>query len=172
MGPVYETARAIARQSEKFGLALVAGRNQRLKARLEAATWEVPTFVYGFVTDMPELMQAASLLVTKAGPGTITEALNAGLPMVLYSHLPGQEEGNVDYVVEKGVGVWAPGPESAAAAVGRWLRRPEDIEKAAAVCEEIARPAAARHIAELIVGNLDSPSGAPRQGISPYSARA
>ncbi len=172
MGPVFDTARAIARQPGQFGLAVVAGRNHRLKARLEAATWEVPTFVYGFVTYMPELMQAASLLVTKAGPGTITEALNAGLPMVLYSRLPGQEEGNVDYVVDKGVGVWAPGPEPSAAAVADWLHRPQDIEKASAICREIARPAAARHIAELIVGNLDSPNGASRQGISPSSARA
>lgn len=172
MGPVYETARAIARQPYQFGMAVVAGRNQRLKARLEATSWEVPTFVYGFVNQMPELMQGASLLVTKAGPGTITEALNAGLPMVLYSRLPGQEEGNVDYVVNKKVGVWAPGPESSAAAVSRWLERPEDIENASAVCVDIARPTAARHIAELIVGNLDSPNSAPREGISPSSARA
>ncbi len=172
MGPMFDTARAIARQPGEFGLAVVAGRNQRLKKRLEATTWEVPTFIYGFVTDMPELMQAASLLVTKAGPGTITEALNAGLPMVLYSRLPGQEEGNVDYVIEKGVGVWAPGPEPTAAAVARWLRRPEDIAKASAVCQKIARPSAAKHIAELIVGNLDSPNGASRRGISPSSATA
>jgi 1,2-diacylglycerol 3-beta-galactosyltransferase len=172
MGPLFDTARAIARQPERFGLAVVAGRNERLRSKLDKVEWEIPTFIYGFVSDMPEMMQAANVLVTKAGPGTITEALNAGLPMVLYSRLPGQEEGNVDYVVDKGVGIWAPGPEPAAAAVARWLRRPEDIERASAVCREIARPAAAKHIAELIVGNLDSPGGAPRQGISPSSARA
>jgi 1,2-diacylglycerol 3-beta-galactosyltransferase len=172
MGPIFETVCAIARQPGEFGLAVVAGRNRRLKEKLEAVTWQVPAFIYGFVHEMPELMQAADLLVTKAGPGTITEALNAGLPMVLYSRLPGQEEGNVDYVVDKGVGVWAPGPEPAAAAVGRWLNRPQDIEKASAVCREIARPAAARHIAELIVENLNPPDGTSLQGIAPSSARA
>jgi 1,2-diacylglycerol 3-beta-galactosyltransferase len=172
MGPIYETARAIARQNARFGLAVVAGRNRRLRAKLEATNWTIPTFIYGFVKDMPVMMQAATLLVTKAGPGTITEAMNAGLPMILYSRLPGQEEGNVDYVVDQGVGTWAPGPDAAAAAVARWLGRPENIEKASAVCRNIAKPAAARHIAELIVENLDSPGGASRRGISPSSARA
>jgi 1,2-diacylglycerol 3-beta-galactosyltransferase len=172
MGPMYETARAVARRPGQFGLAVVAGRNRKLKLRLEKTEWEVPTFIYGFVSELPEMMKAATLLVTKAGPGTITEALNSGLPMVLYNRLPGQEEGNVDYVVGKGVGTWAPGPETTAAAVARWLRQPKLIEKASAICREIARPDAAKNIAQLIIENAYSPDGTSRQGRSTSSARA
>ena len=32
------------------------------------------------------------------------------LPIILYAKLPGQEDGNVDFVVSEGVGVWAPEP--------------------------------------------------------------
>jgi 1,2-diacylglycerol 3-beta-galactosyltransferase len=64
---------------------------------------------------------AADVLVTKAGPGTICEALNAGLPMALYSRLPGQEEGNIDYVCKNGAGVWAPHPECIVAALRNWV---------------------------------------------------
>lgn len=155
MGPIYATARAIARQRADFGLAVVAGRNRSLKRRLESADWPIPTFIYGFVHKMPDLMQAATLLVTKAGPGTITEALNAGLPMVLYSRLPGQEDGNVGYVVDKGIGVWAPGPGPAAAAVRRWLEKPGAINKASAICRQIAKPDASKRIAELIVSQIE-----------------
>ncbi|MDX1600686.1 MAG: glycosyltransferase [Anaerolineales bacterium] len=158
MGPIYETARAIARQQGEFGLAVVAGRNERLKKKLERVDWEVPTKVYGFERRMPMMMQAATLLVTKAGPGTITEALNAGLPMVLYSRIPGQEEGNVDYVSEKAVGVWAPGPQATAAAVRRWLNDKEGLEEAAETCRRIARPRAAVEIAETLIANLDQPA--------------
>ncbi len=172
MGPLYDTARAVARRSGNFGLAVVAGRNRKLKLRLEKVNWEVPTFIYGFVSELPEMMTAATLLVTKAGPGTITEALNSGLPMVLYNRLPGQEEGNVEYVVGKGVGLWAPGPETTAAAVSRWLRQPELIEKASAICRQIARPDAAKNIAQLIAENAFSPDGSSRQGKSTSSARA
>lgn len=158
MGPIYETARSIARQPGEFGLAVVAGRNERLKRRLEKVDWQVPTRVHGFERRIPEMMQAATLLVTKAGPGTITEALNSGLPMVLYSRIPGQEEGNVDYVVEKGVGVWAPGPHATAAAVRRWLKDREGLEEATEICQRIARPRAAIEIAETLIANLDEPA--------------
>ena len=158
MGPIYETARAIERQTGEFGLAVVAGRNERLKKKLERVDWKVPTKVYGFERRMPMMMQAATLLVTKAGPGTITEALNAGLPMVLYSRIPGQEEGNVDYVSEKAVGVWAPGPQATAAAVRRWLNDKEGLEEAAETCRRIARPRAAVEIAETLIANLDQPA--------------
>lgn len=45
---------------------------------------------------MAEYMVAADILVTKAGPGTIAEAAAVGLPIMVTSHLPGQEAGNVD----------------------------------------------------------------------------
>ena len=150
MGPLAETAHAIARGGGDFGLAVIAGRNKRLRAELEAVAWPIPTFIYGFERRIPEMMQAATLLVTKAGPGTISEALNAGLPMVLYSRLPGQEDGNVRYVVEKGVGVWAPGPDGTAAAVQGWLGQPQALSQAATRCREAARPRAARAVAECI----------------------
>ncbi len=161
MGPLFETARAIACGGGAFGMAVVAGRNQALRQRLEAEAWEVPTFVYGFERRMPEMMHAATMLVTKAGPGTITEAVNSGLPMVLYSRLPGQEEGNVSYVVDEGVGIWAPGPARTAEAVHTWLARPAAIAQAAAACRRVARPNAALDIAgviELTLGREPSAS--------------
>lgn len=154
MGPVFETATAIAAAGGDFALAVICGRNRRLKRDLEAQDWPIPTRIYGFERRIPHMMQAADLLVTKAGPGTITEAINAGLPMVLYSRLPGQEDGNVTYVVEEGVGTWAPGPERAAASVRRWLHDPGALERAAAACRRIAKPAAAVEIARLIAAEL------------------
>lgn len=150
MGPLYATARAIAEMRGEFGLAVVTGRNQRLREKLEQVDWEIPTFIYGFEHRMPIMMQAATLLVTKAGPGTIAEALNAGLPMVLYSRVPGQEDGNVAYVVTEGVGVWAPGPGRTAAAVGEWLQRPDELRKAVEVARSVARPGAADEVAGVI----------------------
>jgi 1,2-diacylglycerol 3-beta-galactosyltransferase len=57
---------------------------------------------------MPELMRACDVIVTKAGPGAIAEALATGLPLVITGFLPGQESPNVDYVVGSGVGKYSP----------------------------------------------------------------
>src|SRR5207245_280038 len=48
------------------------------------------------------------LVVTKAGPGAIAEALATGVPLVITGFLPGQESPNVDFVVESRIGAFAP----------------------------------------------------------------
>jgi 1,2-diacylglycerol 3-beta-galactosyltransferase len=152
MGPLYQTVEALSRLPHRIGLVVVTGRNDGLKHRIQGVNWPVPVYVYGFEKRLSKMMRAATLLVTKAGPGTITEAVNAGLPMVLVDRLPGQEDGNVAYVVNHGMGEWAPGPQRAAAAVASYLSQPEKIRTASQTCLRIARPDAAIQI----VRNVDS----------------
>jgi len=105
-------------------------------------------------------------LVTKAGPGTISEAFNAALPMILYDRLPGQEDGNVTYVTSQGAGVWAPQAERIVATLQDWIQHPERRSRAAEACRRLARPDAASQIADLLAARLgvelkksDSPYG-------------
>ena len=100
---------------------------------------------------MPDFMRAADVIVTKAGPGTIAEALNAELPIILYAKLPGQEDGNVDFVLSEGVGVWAPEPLAVVRALTRWLCRSHERRAVVKNCRRAARPDASRQIA-LILG--------------------
>jgi 1,2-diacylglycerol 3-beta-galactosyltransferase len=151
MGPLEQTARAIVASGMPLALVIVTGRNRKLKARLEAQEWSVPTFIYGFVREMPAFMQAADILVTKAGSATITEAINASLPVILYSRLPGQEDGNVVYVTTNGAGVWAPRPELVTNAIQEWLKYPKQHAQAVAACRRLANPQAARQIARILV---------------------
>jgi 1,2-diacylglycerol 3-beta-galactosyltransferase len=99
---------------------------------------------------MPDFMGAADILVTKAGPGTISESLITGLPMILYSRLPGQEDGNVAYVVSEGAGVWAPQPEKVIHALQTWIEHPKRREQAVEACRRIAHPQAANQIAKIL----------------------
>jgi 1,2-diacylglycerol 3-beta-galactosyltransferase len=98
-------------------------------------------------------MRAADVLVTKAGPGTLSEAFNAGLPILLYDFLPGQEEGNVGYVVQAGAGLWAPGPKAVVQALRQWVgpqAEAQALARAAENARKLARPDAARRIAQFI----------------------
>ena len=150
MGPLAKTAQAIDASGLNVGLAVVCGRNQRLKATLEACKWENPTLIYGFTRDMPDFMRASDFIVTKAGPGTIAEALNAQLPIILYSKLPGQEDGNVTFVEEEGAGVWAPTPQAVVRTLTRWISRPEERQKVIENCRRSGRPEAAKTVARII----------------------
>jgi 1,2-diacylglycerol 3-beta-galactosyltransferase len=150
MGPLAKTAQAIDASGLDIVLIIVCGRNQRLKASLEECEWENPTLIYGFTRDMPDFMRASDYIVTKAGPGTIAEALNAELPIILYSKLPGQEDGNVTFVEEEGAGVWAPHPLDVVRTLTRWISRPAERQKVVENCRRAGKPEAARRIAHIL----------------------
>ncbi len=155
LGPVIEVARAISDARLPCELAVVAGRNERLRNDLEGIARTGPSHVYGFSNAMPDLMHAADILVTKAGPSTICESLCAGIPLVLFARLPGQEDGNVAFVTEQGAGLWAPGPSAVVAALRRWIpstpERDADRRRMAANTRRLARPTAARDVADLVL---------------------
>ena len=150
MGPLAKTARAIDESGLDLGLVIVCGRNEKLRERLSAHEWENPTFIHGFTRDMPEFMRAADVIVTKAGPGTIAEALNANLPIILYSKIPGQEDGNVTFVVSEGAGVWAPKPQLVVRALTRWICRPRERAHVIEMTRRTARPDSAHVIGRML----------------------
>ncbi|EZG67295.1 monogalactosyldiacylglycerol synthase [Gregarina niphandrodes] len=69
-------------------------------------------------------MGASDLIVTKAGPGTIAEATTRGLPVLLSSYMPGQEEGNVSYVLKSRFGTYCDDAEKLGLIVREWLLNP------------------------------------------------
>jgi 1,2-diacylglycerol 3-beta-galactosyltransferase len=167
MGPLVANAKAI----DKLGLdceqVVVAGHNETMRAMLEAYMWQRPTHVYGFINNVQVFMRAADLLITKAGPATITEAAIVGLPMVISDAIQYQESPNVDFVVRQNAGVYAPGPELVAESVARllaengaWLRKLAQGVKA------LAQPDAIWRIADEIHAYV--PELAPQR--SPRSA--
>ncbi len=147
MGPLEATANAIDAANLPVNLVIVTGRNQRLQEKLENKNWNIHHKIYGFVKNMPDLMAASDVLITKAGPGTISEGFISGLPIILYSRLPGQEEGNVLYVIGEGAGMWAPEPAMVVSVIKNWLKHPDRLAETTEASRSIARPLAARQIA-------------------------
>eukprot|EP00548_Thalassiothrix_antarctica_P009030 CAMPEP_0194155750 /NCGR_PEP_ID=MMETSP0152-20130528/65746_1 /TAXON_ID=1049557 /ORGANISM="Thalassiothrix antarctica, Strain L6-D1" /LENGTH=560 /DNA_ID=CAMNT_0038862875 /DNA_START=113 /DNA_END=1795 /DNA_ORIENTATION=- len=106
----------------------------------------------GFVNNISEYMVAADILVTKAGPGTISEAASVSLPVLLTSFLPGQEEGNVDYVLKNDFGTYVSDsdPSGIAEVAVTWLRNEDKYQVLSRNAKAKGAPNAARDIAEAI----------------------
>ncbi|XP_042002906.1 monogalactosyldiacylglycerol synthase 2, chloroplastic-like [Salvia splendens] len=133
MGPVKKTALALGeslfdKEHERpIGqLIIICGRNQELAATLQSTEWKIPVKVRGFEKQMQKWMGACDCIITKAGPGTIAEALIRGLPIVLNDYIPGQEKGNVPYVVDNGAGVFTRKPKETARIVAEWFSTKKD----------------------------------------------
>ncbi len=153
-GKLLPTTLGLARAGLDFHLVVVTGRNAALKAKLEELAPSLPTpmTVLGFRNDVPELMRAADLLVTKAGPGTIAEASVAEVPVVVYDYVPGQERGNLDYVRTNGIGVVALTTAEVVSSVRRIVHNQERLAKMRFQQTAIAPRGSSRRIAELIAG--------------------
>ena len=108
VGHLADQVRELAFESHPWQLVVVCGRNEKLRRRLWELQVSTPSLILGFVDYMPELMRACDVVVTKAGPGAIAEALATGLPVIITGFLPGQESPNVDFVVKAGFGAFTP----------------------------------------------------------------
>jgi 1,2-diacylglycerol 3-beta-galactosyltransferase len=151
MGRVFTIARAIAEARLPAQLLVVAGRNGSLRRRLERVAWEIPTAVFGFVDNMPELMAASEIIVTKAGPATISEAIVCGLPIIISGAIPYQEDLNAAYVVENGVGQVAEEPGEIVNLLREWLQPGNDeLSRMARNARCLARPETTLEVARLI----------------------
>ncbi|MDP9104931.1 MAG: glycosyltransferase [Candidatus Eremiobacteraeota bacterium] len=151
-GKLLPTTLGLAKAGLDYHLVVVTGRNAALKQKLEELAPSLPTpmTVLGFRNDVPELMRAADLLVTKAGPGTIAEASVAEVPVVVYDYVPGQERGNLDYVRTNGIGVVALTTAEVVSSVARIVHNQERLGKMRSQQNSIAPRGSSRRIAELI----------------------
>jgi 1,2-diacylglycerol 3-beta-galactosyltransferase len=150
MGPVKKTAKALGEslfdkeQGKPIGqLIVICGRNKTLSSSLQALEWKIPVKIRGFETQMEKWMGACDCIITKAGPGTIAEALIRGLPIILNDFIPGQEVGNVPYVVDNGAGVFSKSPKETACLVARWFGPDsEELKRMSENALKLAQPEA------------------------------
>lgn len=156
IGRIVPMARALTKQlalqTRDVQLAIIAGRNKELYRRLKRQKWPVPVQVLGFVDNMAEWMAASDLLLTKAGPGMLAEAACLGVPVVITDFVPGQEIGNVSWVVKNGAGLYEHEIEGIAAVVSELLRPGNPtLEMMGAQAKAMARPhASAQIVAEAL----------------------
>jgi 1,2-diacylglycerol 3-beta-galactosyltransferase len=153
-GPIKKIAQALNKAGLPITLIIVAGRNDELKTELEHIDWSIPVKIYSFVDNMPDIMQAGDFLISKAGPGTISEAFIAGLPLILYSRYPGQEDGNVAYAVIEGAATWAPDPDQVVSIINSWIKDPDLLKQEARASSRLAKPHAAEDIADILIEML------------------
>jgi processive 1,2-diacylglycerol beta-glucosyltransferase len=158
MGPVAEVLTGLDQVDREFQVVVVAGRNAALKQSLAAADRRHPTDVLGFVTNMHELMSVASLIISKPGGLTTSEALALGRPLFILNPIPGQEAANSDYLLEHGAAVKVNRVEDVAAKVSELLtgNRLKELSKAAA---RIGRPGSALEVCRAVRTRLTATAG-------------
>ena len=114
----------IAERLPDTQLILICGKNPGLAEKLKSMPAAAPRFIEGFTSEIPYYMSLADFFIGKPGPGSISEAVAMGLPVIVERNiwtLP-QERYNADWVIERNAGLVLPNFRGIGGAVEQLLR--------------------------------------------------
>jgi len=150
VGLIHDIADDLLKTGKDVQILTVCGTNKRLFAELERKSKLNPLLkVFGFVANMDELMEAADVVIGKAGGLTITESFVKGKPVILYHSVPGQETRNAVCVMERQAGFVTSSADAVAAKVSEWIDFPDRLNAVKENVTKIAKPFAAKNIVHL-----------------------
>lgn len=152
IGPLETMMRALDEVDEPLCAVAIVGRSKRSEQRVLEYAHKVhyPVRVERFVNNVHEYMHACDLIVTKPGGLTSSEALAAQIPMVLFKPLPGQEERNTRYLVQRRAAVRAKNERDLTRTIQTLFATPGKLEAMRAAMRPLSKPHAALEIARAI----------------------
>jgi processive 1,2-diacylglycerol beta-glucosyltransferase len=152
-GPVRATVEQLMLLRHNAQCIVVCGRNAELRREIEAlVVAQAEDFrILGYTSDMVNLMHVATLFIGKPGGLTASEVMASGVPMVISSPIPGQEERNSDYLLENGAAIKVNDLTIVAYKIDRLLDDPERLERMRECARQIGRPNAAQTIVDMLL---------------------
>ena len=148
---IVQSLQALEKVSCPIQVVVITGGDKNLFVQLSELKFKFPFYLHDFVTNMPEWMRAADVLITKAGGLILSEGLAAGLPSVIINYLPGQEEGNVRYILSHQAGSWVQNSTEMASVLNYWLSDDQKrLKMVASNSKELGHPDSALQIAEAL----------------------
>ena len=152
LGPIKEVVKSLLKSSMKMQLIVIAGTNQKLINwfKKSSSRFQQKLIYFEYTNNVNELMDAATLLVTKPGGITTAEALAKGLPMVIINPIPGQEMQNTQFLVQKGIGIHIDNMDNVGKQIEGILKHPEQLKAMSMAALAQGKPNAALDVAQLI----------------------
>jgi len=154
LGPIKSTVKSLLKIRMDFQIITILGTNKKAVHRLKKATAksEKKIIIMEFANNVDELMELASLIITKPGGITTAECLTKGLPMVIVNPIPGQEMRNTDFLIKKGVGIRLDDSSDIGEEIEILLKSPERLNLMSRAAYENAKPYSTLNVAKLILG--------------------
>ncbi len=153
LGPIKDVVRSLRKLKRPLQMIVLAGTNGRLLRWLRKHSQKLDNrmIVYEFVDNVDELMEVSTLIITKPGGMTTSEALAKGLPIVIIDPLPGQEMRNTDFLLKSGIAIRVDNTSDIGEEAELLLKSPEALAAMRKAAYENSHPQAACDIARFIL---------------------
>ncbi len=157
LGPIKEVVSCLQKIDAPLQMIVITGTNKKLQKWLtqEKKHFSKKLIGFDYAKNVDELMEVATLIVTKPGGMTTSECLTKGLPMVIVNPLPGQEMRNTDFLLKNGMGIRIDKTSNVGEEIELLLNSPERLAFMRKAALAFGKPHAAYDVARLI---LDGPA--------------
>ena len=153
LGPMKEAVKSLVRLERALQLIVICGTNVKLVnwiKKIQRRTSKKIIF-YDYASNVDELMEVSTLIVSKPGGMTTSECLAKGLPMVIVDPIPGQEERNSQFLVRQGIAIRVDDKRHIAREIDVLLNNPKQLVAMKQAALKNGKPMAAESIAQLIL---------------------
>ncbi|MFZ2470667.1 MAG: glycosyltransferase, partial [Methanothrix sp.] len=136
-------------------LCIVAGGDDELFKAINAKEWKNNIHCYNFVENIPEMLLASDILITKAGGLITSEGLACGLPMIIIDSISGQETGNVKYLLKNNAAVVVSSNDELKRTLNLWLMNDHQLkDQYAQNARRLGKPDAAYIISNNLINDM------------------
>ena len=104
-GDITEVIETCDKLKYDYQITVICGNNEKAKEVIDNTSWEKELRCLGFTDNVDVYMDAADVLITKPGGLTTSEAMAKGVPLILMNPIPGQEERNMEFLVNSGAAI-------------------------------------------------------------------
>lgn len=104
-GNVINEISALDKLDMDFQIVSICGNNKKLKNKIDKMELNKPIFNYGFSDEIDVFMDACDCIITKPGGLTTSEALAKQIPILINNPIPGQEDRNVEFLLNAGAAI-------------------------------------------------------------------
>lgn len=156
-GTVTDIAECLLRTHGDLQIIALAGRDKSTLTALNdlAASYPGRLSPQAFTDKIERLMACSDLVVTKPGGLTTSESLAVGLPMVVIAPIPGQEEHNANFLLERGAAMKAFDLLTLEYRIHYLLAHPTRLAEMRANAQALGQPAAASRVLATILGQTN-----------------
>lgn len=100
MNEIEEIVKYLDENNEGISICAVCGKDEEMMNRLEnKRDFKNYIKIYGWVNNFTQILLASDIIITKAGPATVWEVLSSGKKAILYGHIGGVEDGDIQFAL-------------------------------------------------------------------------
>lgn len=150
-GNIIKEIESIDELDMDFQILCVCGKNEKMLKEVTERQWKKNIVAYGFVENVDVMMDASDCIITKPGGLTTSELLAKKLPAIIMNPIRGQEDRNMEFLVNNGAAIMVTETFGVDEALYQMMKNFKRLELLRESISYLAKPESTKNLCEFII---------------------